>query len=187
MITIPIATSERIGMRGKMSRGSTARITYRLATGMAVVALSAFGCSTTSEDESGSATESEFIQADVDEVERTTVSDGSSLDLQTVYFDYDRSNIRDDARPVLRSNGDRLRGAGAAVRLEGYCDERGDEEYNLALGERRANSVKAYLENLGVPSSQMRTISYGEAKPAVPGHTEEAWRYNRRVEFRTGR
>ena len=68
------------------------------------------------------------------------------------------------------------------MRIEGHTDERGDEEYNLALGERRANSVKRYLENLGVDGSRMRILSYGEAKPAVAGHTEDAWRYNRRVE-----
>ena len=171
-------------MRGTMSRRSTARISTRVAIGMAVVALSAVGCSTTSEEEDVTVTESEFVQGDQDEVGDTSASSVAGLGLETVYFDYDRSNIRDDARPVLRANGDALRRANATVRLEGYCDERGDEEYNLALGERRANSVKGYLENLGVPSAQMRTLSYGEAKPAVPGHTEEAWRYNRRVEFR---
>jgi peptidoglycan-associated lipoprotein len=152
-----------------------------------VLVLAAFGCTTTSDEEADSQTDSEFVQGDQDEVENassdTTVADGSSLDLQTVYFDFDRSNVRADARPVLRTNGDLLRQAAVEVRLEGYCDERGDEEYNLALGERRANSVKQYLENLGVGAGQMRTLSYGEAKPAVPGHTEDAWKYNRRVEF----
>jgi peptidoglycan-associated lipoprotein len=153
---------------------------------MAVLTLAAFGCSTTSKEDANTETGSEFEQADQDEVEiveETVVVEEVSLDLATVYFEFDRANIRSDARPVLRANGDQLGNTGVAVRLEGFCDERGDEEYNLALGERRANSVKQYLENLGVPSSQMRTISYGEAKPAVPGHTEAAWRYNRRVEF----
>jgi len=161
----------------------------KLAALTVVVAMAAFGCTTTSEEEENTQTESEFVQGDqdevevVEEVEEVTVSDQMPLDLQTVYFEFDRANIRADARPVLRSNGDQLRRASTAVRLEGYCDERGDEEYNLALGERRANSVKQYLENLGVDSSMMRTLSYGEAKPAVAGHTEEAWKYNRRVEF----
>ena len=78
-----------------------------------------------------------------------------------------------------------LRRANASVTIEGHCDERGDEEYNLALGERRASSVKRYLQNLGVASGSMRTMSYGEAKPAVQGHDESAWRWNRRAEFRT--
>ncbi len=105
-----------------------------------------------------------------------------SPEFEIVYFDFDRSNVRADARPVLRSNGDQLRRAGAAVRIEGHTDERGDEEYNLALGERRAGAVKRYLTDLGVPGSKIRTVSYGEAKPAVAGHNEAAWRYNRRVE-----
>ena len=149
-----------------------------------------FACTTTSE-EGGTQPDSEFSQGDQDDVEVSgesvqdvTASDSTKLDLQTVYFDFDQSAIRGDARPVLRANGERLRATDVAIRLEGYCDERGDEEYNLALGERRATSVKRYLENLGVSGSQMRTLSYGEAKPAVPGHSEEAWRYNRRVELR---
>ncbi len=162
----------------------------RLAAVLAALALAAFGCTTTSEEEDTTSTGSEFEQADqeevevvVEEVEEVAVVEEVVLDLQTVYFDFDKSNIRSDARPVLRSNGDQLRRAGAPIRIEGHTDERGSEEYNLALGERRANSVKQYLENLGVDSSSMRTLSYGEAKPAVAGHSEDAWRYNRRVEF----
>jgi peptidoglycan-associated lipoprotein len=159
---------------------------------MAVLALAAFGCATTSEEDDTSKTGSEFEQGDqedveVVEVEEVTVVEEVSLDLQSVYFDFDKSNIRADARPVLRSNGDQLRTSGAEVRIEGHTDERGSEEYNLALGERRANSVKQYLENLGVEGGSMRTLSYGEAKPAVAGHTEDAWRYNRRVEFKMRR
>ena len=71
--------------------------------------------------------------------------------------------------------------------LQGYTDERGTEEYNLALGERRANSVKRYLESLGVPGSRIDTVSFGEADPAVPGHDESAWRWNRRVQFHVTR
>ncbi|MFP6624774.1 MAG: OmpA family protein [Myxococcota bacterium] len=159
------------------------RISTQFAAGMAVLALTAFGCTTTSGDDADTDAVSEFTQADQDEVlaDETTGSDMASL--ETIYFEFDRSTIGSDARPLLRGNGDKVRRTGGAVRLEGFCDERGDEEYNLALGERRANSVKQYLENLGVDSSQMRTLSYGEAKPAVAGHTEDAWRYNRRVEF----
>ena len=73
------------------------------------------------------------------------------------------------------------------VTLQGYCDERGSEEYNLALGERRASSVKRYLETLGIPAGRLDTVSFGEADPAVPGHDEAAWRWNRRVQFHVSR
>jgi peptidoglycan-associated lipoprotein len=162
----------------------------RLAAFGAALALVAFGCTTTSDETDTTDTGSEFQQADqeevevvVEEVDEVTVSDQVALDLQTVYFDFDQANIRSDARPVLRANGDQMRRSTTAVRIEGHCDERGSEEYNLALGERRAISVKQYLENLGADAQHMRSISYGEAKPAVAGHTEDAWRYNRRVEF----
>ncbi len=171
-----------------MTRRPTSRISTKSVACLAALTLLAFGCTTTSE-EVDTTTDSEFRTGDQDEVEEVAVEAvedvmvSSDVDLQAVYFEFDRSNVRADARPVLRSNGDQLRRAGSRVRLEGYCDERGDEEYNLALGERRANSVKRYLENLGVDGSQMRTLSYGEAKPAVAGHSEDAWKYNRRVEF----
>ena len=108
------------------------------------------------------------------------------LEFITIYFDFDDASIRTDARPALRKNGDQLRDVDASITIEGHCDERGNEEYNLALGERRAHAVKQYLTNLGIESSQLRTVSYGEAKPAVMGHNEAAWKYNRRAEFRTG-
>ena len=69
------------------------------------------------------------------------------------------------------------------ITIQGNTDERGSEEYNLALGERRATAVTRYLVDLGVPGSRLRTVSFGEAKPAVPGHDESAWRYNRRSDF----
>ncbi len=169
-----------------MTRRPTSRISTKSVACLAALTLLAFGCTTTPE-EADTTTGSEFVQGDQDAVEEVVVEEvevvsDMALDLGVVYFDFDRSNVRADARPVLRSNGDQLRRAGAAVRIEGHTDERGDEEYNLALGERRANSVKRYLENLGVDGSRIRTLSYGEAKPAVAGHTEDAWRYNRRVE-----
>jgi len=99
-----------------------------------------------------------------------------------VYFAFDRSEIQPDARELLQTNGQQLQSVGLSVRLEGHADERGDEEYNLALGERRAGAVKRYLTDLGVASSKIRTVSYGESKPAVVGHNEAAWHYNRRVE-----
>ena len=107
-----------------------------------------------------------------------------TAEVTTVYFDYNRSEIRPDARDALRANADAIgMGDGGRITIEGHCDERGSTEFNLALGERRANAVKRYLVDLGVPSSRLRTVSFGEDRPAVQGHDESAWRYNRRADF----
>jgi peptidoglycan-associated lipoprotein len=105
--------------------------------------------------------------------------------LKAIYFDYDRFEIRDDAKPTLKANAEVITSndGWGRVTIEGHCDERGSAEYNLALGERRANQVRRYLIDLGVPSSRLSTVSFGEANPAVSGHDEGAWRYNRRSEF----
>ena len=105
------------------------------------------------------------------------------LELQVVYFDFDSAVLRDDARAALKKNAEVIRSAGnAVITIEGHTDERGTEEYNLALGERRADAVRAYLVDLGIPNSRLRTVSFGEAKPAVMGHDEAAWKWNRRAE-----
>jgi peptidoglycan-associated lipoprotein len=105
--------------------------------------------------------------------------------LRTVYFDYDKSNIRPEFQPVLEGIARWLTKMPARQLLvEGHCDERGTDEYNLALGERRALAVRRYLVALGVPAERLHTISYGEEKPADPGHTEAAWAKNRRAEFK---
>jgi peptidoglycan-associated lipoprotein len=114
----------------------------------------------------------------------TTRDTAPMSDVKTVYFDFDKSEIRPDARDILKGNSEVIGKAdGATITVEGHCDERGSTEYNLALGERRANAVKRYLVDLGVPSSRLRTVSFGEDRPAVQGHDESAWRYNRRADF----
>jgi len=163
-----------------MTRGLTARWVGLVA---GVFALALVGCQTnkTSGEEAGSSTNSEFD----DGSRGGGPGDGSSLaGPVTVYFNYDRYEIRSDARDALKGNADSIRAHAdwGVVTVEGHCDERGSEEYNLALGERRANAVKRYMVDLGVPSSRLRTVSFGEAKPAVVGHDESAWRYNRRSE-----
>jgi peptidoglycan-associated lipoprotein len=107
-------------------------------------------------------------------------------ELEAVYFDYDQSSVREDQKGTLRANTQQINSHSewATVVIEGHCDERGSEEYNLALGERRATSVKTYLSNLGIPSARMDTVSFGESKPGVQGHDESAWRWNRRAEFK---
>lgn len=107
----------------------------------------------------------------------------SGLELDAVYFDFDSAVLREDARATLKKNVEALRASpNAIITLEGHTDERGTEEYNLALGERRGESVRTYLVDLGIPSSRLRVVSFGEAKPAVMGHDESAWKWNRRVE-----
>lgn len=105
--------------------------------------------------------------------------------LETVYFDFDKSDLRQDARDTLSKNAEALlkKVADAKIKIEGHCDERGSDEYNLALGDRRAKSVAKYLTTLGVKADRISTVSYGKEKPAVQGHDEAAWSKNRRAEF----
>jgi peptidoglycan-associated lipoprotein len=104
--------------------------------------------------------------------------------LKPVYFDYDRSVIRDDAKPVMKANVEWLKAHPAvAVRIEGNCDERGTIEYNQALGQRRAAAAKRYLVDLGIPSSRITLISYGKDKPSCTDSTEDCWQQNRRGDF----
>jgi peptidoglycan-associated lipoprotein len=105
--------------------------------------------------------------------------------LKPIYFDYDKSNIRPEFQPVLEGIAQWLGKAPARqLLIEGHCDERGTDEYNLALGERRALAVRRYLVALGVAAERLHTISYGEEKPVDPGHDESSWAKNRRAEFK---
>lgn len=101
-----------------------------------------------------------------------------------VYFDFDKFFIRDDMKPVLEKDAEWLKKNPAIkIKIEGHCDERGSDEYNLALGDRRANSAKKYLANLGIDSNRISIISYGEEKPACKEANESCWSKNRRAEF----
>ncbi|MCU0599220.1 MAG: peptidoglycan-associated lipoprotein Pal [Desulfobacterales bacterium] len=104
---------------------------------------------------------------------------------EDVYFDFDDASIRTDAKATLKDKADFLKAnPGVSVTIEGHCDERGTEAYNLALGERRAQSIKTFLVNAGIDKSRLQTISYGEEKPVDPGKNEAAWAKNRRGHFR---
>ena len=104
--------------------------------------------------------------------------------LQDIFFDFDRSFIRQDAKGPLDSNIEWLKAnPNVSIVIEGHCDERGTNEYNLALGERRAKAVKDYLVAAGVDAERISTISYGEERPFVLGHNESAWKWNRRGHF----
>ncbi len=108
----------------------------------------------------------------------------ATIDVAPCYFAFDDFSLNETAKENLRAKAQFLT-ANAAVKIvvEGHCDERGSNQYNLALGERRAHSVKMFLENQGVSPERISIISYGEEKPIDPGHSEEAWQKNRRTEF----
>jgi peptidoglycan-associated lipoprotein len=157
-----------------------------LVVAVGAIAIGSAGCASKSATEAGDGsgraqTGSEFDDGALDpSASKTAISD-----LESVYFDFDQSAIRSDGAASLRKDAEIIKAnAGwGQITVEGHTDERGSEEYNLALGERRASAVKRYLVDLGVPGDRLQTVSFGEAKPAVPGHDESAWRYNRRADF----
>ena len=105
--------------------------------------------------------------------------------LRTVYFDFDKYNLRPDAKAALDANSALLlKYTSVVIKIEGHCDERGTVEYNLSLGEKRAKSVADYLYGLGVDASRVSIISYGKERPVDAGHSEDSWSQNRRAEFR---
>ena len=108
------------------------------------------------------------------------------MSLSTIYFDYDMSNVREDQRSALDENARKLREYQSEdmVVVEGHCDERGTIEYNLALGEQRAQAVKTYLVDAGVAEGRIETVSFGEEQPAVMGDGESSWAQNRRAEMK---
>jgi peptidoglycan-associated lipoprotein len=104
--------------------------------------------------------------------------------IQDIFFEYDRSDLSASSRDILAAIADWMeKDSSVKIRIEGHADERGTSEYNLALGERRANASKRYLSTLGIGQSRLSTISYGEEMPMKEGYNEEAWAKNRRVHF----
>jgi peptidoglycan-associated lipoprotein len=163
-----------------MGRRSKARVT----TAAFALVVGLVGCQQTGPKDTGDTGEFKPDTGAIESVESVELTD-----LKTIYFDYDQAAIRADQRDGLRADAEAIKsqpGLGV-VTLQGNCDERGSEEYNLALGERRATAVKNYLIDLGVPASRLRTVSFGESKPAVAGHDESAWKWNRRVDFAANR
>lgn len=104
--------------------------------------------------------------------------------LKHVYFDYDKFDIKDEYKAVLEENARFLKNNSTIkIRIEGHCDERGTREYNLALGEKRANAAKQYLVSLGIEEDRIDTISFGKEKPLALCHNESCWWQNRRAHF----
>jgi peptidoglycan-associated lipoprotein len=121
---------------------------------------------------------------DKEQTAKVQAASTTEASIGDIYFDFDKYNIRPDAREILKANADLfLKNGAAAIVIEGNCDERGTAEYNMALGERRAREVKKYLVNLGVKDSRMKTISYGKERPFDTAHNDEAWAKNRRAHF----
>jgi len=111
--------------------------------------------------------------------------------LQDAFYDYDKSDIREDARAALTRDAEALKSiiqefSSAVITVEGHCDERGSAEYNLGLGDRRATSAKDFLVQLGVPADRLKTISYGKERPVCTESNEECWQRNRRAHFSAG-
>jgi peptidoglycan-associated lipoprotein len=120
-----------------------------------------------------------------------TLPDRLTSGVQDIYFDYDQSEVRSDGQNILAQDAAALKAAladfpNAIIMIEGHCDERGSAEYNLGLGDRRASSVKDYLQQLGVPADRIRTISYGKERPQCTESDEACWQKNRRVHFSPG-
>jgi peptidoglycan-associated lipoprotein len=121
--------------------------------------------------------ESGPLSGDLDQINRAGY-------LKDSLFDYDKSDLRDDARTALSADAEWLRKyPSVQILIEGHCDERGTSEYNLALGDRRANASKEYLASLGIDSSRVRTVSYGKERPFCTTTSEDCWQQNRRGHF----
>ncbi len=113
-----------------------------------------------------------------------SVGTPASSPLKDIYFDFDRADLRTDARETLKANADWLKkNPAVTVQIEGHCDERGTAEYNLALGARRAQSAKDYLVTLGIPEQRLSTVSYGQELPVCTEHNEACWQKNRHDRF----
>ena len=123
-------------------------------------------------------------EAPISTTEDTSQATAPVSALEKIYFDFDAFTLSQTSRDTLAKNAEiLLKKLSGNIQIEGHCDERGSDEYNLALGEKRAKSALNYLVTLGVPAERLSVISYGKEKPADPGHDEAAWAKNRRGEF----
>ena len=140
------------------------------------------------EEEVGKGAEDEATkQARQRELEKRKAFDAQfrMFESQPIYFAFDKSDLTAESQALLKQKANWLRdNASYSVRIDGHCDERGTNEYNLALGDRRAHAAKQFLMDLGIPDDHISTLSYGEERPAGPGNDEQAWSKNRRDEFK---
>ena len=180
LITLALALAMTVGGCGKKKVASDELQAVPTATRPAIG-----GGLAEAEEEGGmAAVEEPLLSEPRAQVDRLVLEGRSSAPMLPIYFDFDRSNIREDQRARIEQNADYLKAnPEVAVQIEGNCDERGTNEYNMALGERRAQSTGRYLTNLGINKNRVKTISYGEEKSLVYGHDELSWAQNRRADF----
>lgn len=154
---------------------------YGLLVVMALAMTVATGCQKKVDSSTPTGTDSGYTQADVENARKVA----ALLSSKTIYFEFDRFDLRQDGKNHLSQSADLLKQFPIVrVLVEGHCDERGTSEYNLALGERRARASYDYLVNLGVRPEQLEMVSYGKERPAVDGSGEAARSKNRRDEFK---
>lgn len=148
---------------------------------VAAVAAALAACETAPQDTGAGAGAGTATTGTVSGIQPGTQADLVANVGDRVFFDFDKYNVRPDARATLDKQAAWLkRYASVSIVIEGHADERGTREYNLALGERRANAVKDYLVAQGIPANRVRTISYGKERPVALGSNETAWAQNRR-------
>jgi peptidoglycan-associated lipoprotein len=157
--------------------------------GLACVLLLMAGCASTSEEDMAAQEDQSTQQQDQGRLgaagdRGVTATEQEEVQLDRVfYFDFDSSILKPEARAALTAHAERFKNNSDSVRLEGHADERGSREYNMALGERRANAVADFLVLQGVPRARIEVVSYGEERPARLGSNESGWSENRRVEL----
>jgi len=140
---------------------------------------------TSGKDRGGDVTAEELARAERDRLRMLEEKMRTSLSQQDIYFEFDSYAIKGSELPKLQAVGNWLKQSKtAAIIVEGHCDERGTVEYNFALGQKRAESVKEHLVKMGVEGSRIKTVSYGKETPSDTGHSEDAWAKNRRAHFK---
>lgn len=155
-------------------------ITKSLKQGLTFAVVMSFlvGCSSSStQDDASTSTAPVVPQETTNQVEERALD-------TIVYFDFDQATLKPETRALLLAHADRLKSSRASARLEGHADERGSREYNIALGERRANAVRDFLVLQGVSASSLEVVSYGEERPIATGSDEASYARNRRVEIK---
>ncbi len=168
-VLIPLTACETMGLKEEEKNAEAAAVEER---------------STATEEEAAEAARARAMEEAVEFRGHPLDNPDSPLAKRVVYFDYDRAEVTDESRITVEAHAGYLTShPGASITVEGHADERGSREYNMGLGERRANAVRRLMALLGASGDQIRSVSYGEERPAVEGHTESAWQYNRRAEI----